>query len=87
VEEVPHLRKIRETRVTCTACGNVWHYGKSEEWESTGAALSNVGKSMACCGGCVPALLIPDKKVVDLGKCPKCGSKAVRKETVEYEVP
>ena len=81
------MRKIKETRATCTACGNVWHYGKVEQLESAGAALENAGKAMMCCTGCVPAILIPDKKVVDLGKCPKCGSKAVTKETVEHEVP
>jgi len=41
---------------------------------------------MMCCTGCVPALFIPNKEVVNLDKCQKCGSKAVRKETVEHEV-
>ncbi len=81
------MRKIKETRVTCQACGNVWHFGKTEELESASAALHNVGKSMMCCTGCLPAVLIPDQKVVDLTKCPKCGSKAVKKDIVEHEVP
>ena len=81
------MKKIRETRVTCTACGSVGHYGKAEELESAGAILSNVGKSMMCCTGCVPAVVIPDKKVVDLNQCQKCGSRAIRKEIVEHEVP
>lgn len=81
------MRKITETRVTCSACGNVWHYGKAEQLEAAGAALSNAGKSMMCCTGCVPAVAIPDKKVLDLGKCQKCGSRAIKKETIEHEVP
>ena len=81
------MKKVRETRVTCTACGNVWHYGKAEELESAGAALQNAGKFMMCCSGCVPALAIPDKKVIDLNKCQKCGSRAIHKEIVEHEVP
>jgi DNA-directed RNA polymerase subunit M/transcription elongation factor TFIIS len=79
--------KVKETRAKCAACGNVWHYGKAEQLESAGAALQNVGSAMMCCSGCWPAALIPQKKVVDLRKCPKCGSKATTSETVEHEVP
>jgi predicted nucleic-acid-binding Zn-ribbon protein len=85
--EIEDLRRIKETRVTCEACGNVWHYGKADELESANAALQNASKALLCCTGCLPAMLMPDKKVVDLSKCPKCGSRAVRKETVEHEVP
>ncbi len=81
------MKKIKETRVICKACGNVWHYGKVEELESAGAALQNVGKSMMCCSGCAPAALLPTQTVVDLDKCQKCGSRAVTKEVVEHEVP
>ena len=87
VADVPKSRKkITETRCTCRTCGDVWHYGKSDELESAGAAMSNLGKSMMCCGGCLPAAVIPEKKVVDLGRCPKCGSRAVSKEQVVHEV-
>lgn len=81
------MRKIRETRATCGACGKVWHYGKAEELQSAGAAMQNAGKAMMCCGGCAPAVLIPQQKVVDLNKCPKCGSRAVTRAIVEHEVP
>lgn len=80
-------KKIRETRVTCSSCGAVSHYGKADELQSTGAALSNAGKSMMCCTGCAPAALIPNQQAVDLNKCPKCGSRAISKEIVEHEVP
>jgi len=79
-------RVIQETRYTCSACGNVWHIGKQEQLEASGAAMSNCGKSMMCCSGCAPALLIPDKKVVPLGQCPKCGSRASTSEIVTHEV-
>ena len=82
----PTGKAISETRCTCTACGKVWHYGKLEVTENVGAAMSNVGKSMMCCGGCWPALFIPNKKVVALDKCPNCGSKAVLKEKVTHHV-
>ena len=84
VENKP--KKISETRVTCLSCGNVWHYGKTEEFENLSGNLSNLGRSMMCCSGCVPALLIPDGKVTDFDKCPKCGSRAIKKEKVVHDV-
>jgi len=77
---------IQETKCTCSACGNIWYYGKQEKSEQTANALSNLGKGMMCCGGCLPAALIPDKKNIDLNKCPKCGSRAIKKEVVDHEV-
>ncbi|MDY6896406.1 MAG: hypothetical protein SVO01_13465 [Thermotogota bacterium] len=77
---------VKETKCTCNACGNVWYYGKQEAWEQKANTMSNVGKSLACCSGCLPSLFIPDKKVVDLDKCPKCGSKAIKKEEVMHSV-
>ena len=56
------MKKIRETRCTCQACGTVWHYGKAEALESAGAALQNAGKSMMCCTGCMPAVRFPTRK-------------------------
>ena len=76
---------ITETKCTCQACGNIWFYGGGDVLKQTTNTLSNMRKSAMCCAGCLPAVFIPDKKVVDLGKCPKCGSKAVRKEQVYHE--
>jgi RNA polymerase subunit RPABC4/transcription elongation factor Spt4 len=78
---------VTETRHTCNVCGKVWHYGKQEQLQNIGNAMSNLGKGMSCCTGCLPAVFIPDKKVVDLNKCPNCGSKDVRKEQIAHEVP
>jgi DNA-directed RNA polymerase subunit RPC12/RpoP len=79
-------KEIRETKCTCSACSNVWYYGKEEVSKNRGAKMNQVGKAMMCCGGCLPALLIPNREVVDLAKCPKCGSKAVTKEVVTHYV-
>ncbi|MCM2675556.1 hypothetical protein [Alkalicoccobacillus plakortidis] len=89
-------KKIIETKCTCKGCGNVWFYDKRDEaqikadkWEAAGNSMSNAGKSMMCCGGCLPAIFIPEKdkvKVKDLNVCEKCGSKAVTKETIEHNV-
>ncbi|HLR58862.1 MAG TPA: hypothetical protein VK094_00090 [Pseudogracilibacillus sp.] len=91
-----NVRKIKETKCTCNACGNIWYYGKAEKLENTGDKLqsagnsmSNAGKDMMCCTGCLPALFIPpaeEKKVKDLDQCSDCGSKAVKKEVVEHVV-
>lgn len=89
-------KKITETKCTCKACGNVWYYdkqdervNKAEKMEALGNDLSSAGKSMMCCGGCLPALFIPEKEkktVKDLDVCDKCGSKAVEKEKVTHDV-
>jgi len=79
-------KQIQETKCTCQACEHVWYYGKQDVKLNKANALSNASKSMMCCGGCAPALLIPDKKVVDFNKCPKCNSAAIKKEEVTYEV-
>lgn len=79
-------KKIIETRVTCKSCGNVWHYGKQEQLDNASNSLHNAGKAMMCCTGCLPALLLSDKKITDFNKCPKCGSKAVKSEQVTHEV-
>ncbi len=81
------MPQIRETRVTCSACGNVWHYGKVEALEEMGKAMQNAGKSMMCCTGCAPAVFIPNQQVRDLSKCPKCGSHAITKQIVTHDVP
>jgi len=83
-EKLPKI--IKETKNTCGECGKVWHYGKQDVFENKMNAVSNVGKAMSCCGGCVPALLIKDKKVVDLKRCPSCGSKNIKSEEISYEI-
>ena len=78
--------QIKETKCTCQACGNIWFYGKQEAWENKSNALEHLSKSMMCCGGCLPAVFMPDKKVIDLNRCPKCGSKAIKREVVVHNV-
>ena len=77
---------ITENKRTCTACGNVWYFGKQEGMDNALAAISNAGKSMSCCTGCLPAKALPNEKVVDYDKCPKCGSRAVKKEIIKHDI-
>ena len=79
-------KKISETKVTCLSCGNVWHYGKQERIENFGKAMQQTGKTMSACSGCFPALLIPNQEVKDFNRCQKCGSRAIKKKAVTYEV-
>lgn len=74
-------KKIKETRATCKACGEVWHYGKADAIQNFGEQMQDAGKSMMCCGGC-----LPKSTQRDLSKCPKCGSSAVEREQVIHEV-
>lgn len=90
------MKKIRETKCTCKACGEVWFYGKEEavknfgeRMQNVGNSMSNAGSDMMCCTGCLPAAFLPTKPtkdVKDLNKCSKCGSKAIKKEVVVHEV-
>ena len=78
-------RKIFETKCTCQACGNVWFFGKHDQLEQLENASTNCLKAYYGC--CNPLLLfLPDKKIVELDRCPKCGSKAVKSEEVVHEI-
>ncbi len=74
-------KKIKETKATCKACGKVWYYGKADVIKNFGDKMSDTGKDMTCCGGCLPR-----KAKQDLNKCPECGSTAIERETVIHEV-
>lgn len=80
------IKVIKENKCTCKSCGKVWYYGKQEKMEALSASMNNLGKSMMCCSGCVPALLIPNKKASNLKQCPRCNSKNVTIEEVEHNV-
>ena len=79
-------KRVKETKCTCSACGNIWYYGMTDVVQNLSDASSDCGKSMMCCTGCLPAVFIPDRKPVDLNKCPKCGSRAIKREEVIHEV-
>lgn len=86
VKKEPAVKEVKETKCTCASCQNIWYYGKLEASQQSANKMSNLSKNLMCCGGCLPALLIQDKAVIDLDKCPKCGSKAVKKEIVTHHV-
>jgi len=89
-------KQIKETRCTCQACGKVWYYGKQEfrknkadHMANSSAEISNCGTDLMCCGGCLPAAIIPrdhGKQIKDLNKCPDCNSSAIKKEEVIHNV-
>jgi hypothetical protein len=79
-------KQIREFKCTCDSCGNVWFYGKQEVDANMANALSNAGSNLMCCTGCFPAAFISEKKIVDLDKCPKCNSSAIKKEVITHEI-
>lgn len=81
-----NMKMIKETKCTCSACGNIWFYGKEEKVNLSSAQTANCGKTAMCCSGCLPALLIPHKEEIDLNKCPKCGSRAIKKEKIIHNV-
>jgi hypothetical protein len=79
-------KTIKEKKCVCAECKKIWHYDKRDVSENNINALGNASKALACCGGCIPALLISDKKVVDFTRCPACNSKNVKCEEISHEV-
>lgn len=75
-------RKMRfrdEARCQCNDCGRVWFYTKADRWKEESKSSQNSSKSMMCCTGCAPAALIPNQQVVNLDRCPDCGSRSFTK--------
>ncbi len=93
-------KTIKEYKYTCSACGNIWYYGVQDESKQKivqgleqmkqGFHKIDDGTSRAMCCGC--NLFAPryrqDKNVnqIDFDKCPKCNSKAIKKELVTHNV-
>jgi len=85
--KLPFTTRIQETKCSCSACGNIWFYGKQDVSKASADEAGNLAKTCFGCGtGCWPALFIPDAKVTDFDKCPKCGSRSIKKEVVIHNV-
>lgn len=87
------LKQVQETKNTCQGCGHVWFYDQSDKIQNFGDKMGATGDSLiknSCCCLFFPfgllALLIPDKKVQDLNRCPKCNSRAIQKETITHSI-
>jgi len=91
IETIP-LRKntskrfIQETRCTCSACGKIWYYGKTEALSDFAAKTRNAGKNIAGCSCCCWPMYYMSREKTGLNECPSCGSKAVKKEQITHEV-
>lgn len=81
-------KQIEETRCTCNACGKVWFFGKIDHSRNQVKELYNMCKigTAHTCPCCYPLNFFEGRNVVDLEKCPNCGSKAISKEQVIHEV-
>lgn len=76
-------KTISETKCTCHSCQNVWHYGMRDKLANVGTALENCNNAVSPCGCCGGA---SKQKLVDLNRCPKCGSRNFKQETITHEV-
>lgn len=81
-----HIKKVEETRCTCTACGKVWYYGKREVYGNFSKKLRNAGKDISGATCCCWPMSYMNREQTDLDKCPNCGSKAVKKEQISHDV-
>jgi hypothetical protein len=84
------VKIVEENRCTCTTCGHIWHYGAQEIAENTNKAIqSGIQACDQCtCPCCWAPSFMPEKpNPIDLNKCPKCGSKAVKVEKIKHNLP
>lgn len=72
-------RRVLETGCTCSSCGHVWAY-KQDVIEPASADLQNAGKPIVLFRNCIPT-----QEAVALNKCPKCGSRSLRKKEITRE--
>lgn len=81
---------VQETRCTCFSCGNIWHYGKKEIRDNRSKKMDNIGKEAAAatCCYCNPLINATKTKteITDFDKCPKCGSRNIKKEEITHEI-
>jgi hypothetical protein len=78
-------KTISETKCTCTACGEVWYFGKREAQQNALNATSNLGQDLSCCS-CPCLFFWPRTPVKNLLQCPRCKSLAVSTEVVSHVV-
>ena len=79
-------KRIQETRCTCSACGKVWYYGKTDVYNNFSKQLRNAGKNISGVSCCCWPMSYMGREETDMGKCPGCGSKAIKKEQITHEV-
>ena len=79
-------KRIQETRCTCSACGKVWYYGKTDVYNNFSKQLRNAGKNISGASCCCWPMSYMSREETDMGKCPGCGSKAIKKEQITHEV-
>ncbi|MBM2820918.1 MAG: hypothetical protein HW405_678 [Candidatus Berkelbacteria bacterium] len=89
----PRPKELKEIKNTCQGCGHTWFYDRSDQLKNFGEKMDVVSDDLvktSCCCLFFPlgflTFLIPKKKVIDLNRCPKCGSKAIKKETVTHNI-
>jgi hypothetical protein len=79
-------KRIQETRCTCSSCGKVWYYGKIDVYNNFSKQLRNAGKNISGASCCCWPMSYMSREETDMGKCPSCGSKAIKKEQITHEV-
>lgn len=81
----PQKKMITETKCTCSACGNVFYYGKIDKY-GQGCLMAEKNCVAGSCPCFLPLAFLGNEQFKDFNKCPKCGSKAIKKEQITHEV-
>ena len=89
IDSNPVKRQIEETKCTCSGCGNIWFFGKKDVSVQQEKNCMMMEKN-ACAGACPCCLPLAffgnEPRYNDPDKCPKCGSRAIKKEQIIHEV-
>ena len=79
-------QNVKEIRYTCLSCDNLWH--KLASSESTGAKVGTgtmAGLSCIAAPCCSPLYLAAAASTAQDKQCPKCHSKNIKREVMEYD--
>jgi hypothetical protein len=77
------VKHVTEVKAICAACGNVWYYTVGERVKEFGRKMQRGGEELRTLG--VGRAYMP-AGATRTTECPKCGSKAINRETVTHEI-
>ena len=83
-------KAVEEIMCTCNQCGHVWHYLKKDEQILAGQAVGNLMVGAGMCCNPFGSLFVnksieASREAEKFSKCPKCGTRNIKKESYYYE--
>ena len=73
---------VWENRAQCNQCHHVWFFTEIDVLDAKAKSYKNAAKNLFALGAFLPLALIPDEKINDPKRCPKCGSRTIETKLV-----